>query len=77
MTTNALGETFDQSRVGRVVVTHFEARTLDALGNSFPLLHDLASGWWESEVEPDTSVALDTLSTEDGTSFPGIDDSGV
>ena len=77
MTTNALGATFDHSRVGRVVVAHFEDRTLDELGSSFPLLRDLAAGWWESEVEPDTSLALHTLSAEDGTSFPGIDDSGV
>ncbi len=74
---NMIGNKYDFSQITRAAVAHFKNQTLEELQSKFLDLQTLADDWWESTAIAGSSVDLSTLAKTDGSTFPGIDASGI
>jgi hypothetical protein len=77
MTKNMIGNKYDWTQITRVAAAHFKNATLEELQSRFLDLQTLADDWWTSTSLTGSSVDMSTLSKADGTTFPGIDASGI
>jgi hypothetical protein len=76
MTTNALGNEYVGNQITNAVVAHY-SMTLAELEEQFVFLEERSAQWWEANVPSGTSIALNTLEDETGSTFPGIDADGI
>lgn len=77
MTKNGLGADFDPTQITRALVGHY-AEGSGQLEQDFLDIELIATDLYETEIEAGSTVDFSTMTKKsDGTSFPGIDDTGT